>query len=167
MLDGRIADRVPEFAAGNVLVSMRALDRIAVVDLEQERVVWTTTGSFKKQHDPGILANGNLLLFDNSGRGEESAVLEYDPATMELVWEYRGNAEEPFYSEWCGTAQRLPNGNTLITESDYGRAFEVTPDGEIVWEFFNPHRAGEEGQYIASLLELVRLPPDTPIDWAE
>ena len=165
VLDGRIADRVPEFAAGNVLVSMRLLDRIAVVDLDQERVVWTKTGSFKKQHDPKILANGNLLLFDNNGRGEQSAVQEYDPATMELVWEYRGTAENPFYSEWCGTAQRLPNGNTLITESDYGRAFEVTPDGEIVWEFFNPHRAGEQGQYIANLLELVRLPPDFPVDW--
>ena len=165
VLDGRIAERVPEFAAGNVLVSMRLLDRIAVVDLEQGRVVWTRTGSFRKQHDPKILANGNLLLFDNSGRPEQSSVQEYDPASMELVWEYRGTKEQPFYSEWCGTAQRLPNGNTLITESDFGRAFEVTPGGMIVWEFFNPHRAGEHGRYIASLLELVRLPPDFPVDW--
>ena len=34
-------------------------------------------------------------------------------------------------------AQRLPNGNTLITESDAGRVFEVTEGGDIVWEFVN------------------------------
>ena len=62
-------------------------------------------------------------------------------------------------------AQRLPNGNTLITESDGGRALEVTPDRRIVWEFFNPHRAGEQGEYIATLFELLRLPPDFPVDW--
>ena len=43
-----------------------------------------------------------------------------------------------FFSELCGTCQRLPNGNTLITESTRGRAFEVTPDKEIVWEFVSP-----------------------------
>ena len=36
------------------------------------------------------------------------------------------------------SAERLPNGNTLITESDKGRAFEVTHAGEVVWEFWNP-----------------------------
>jgi len=37
-----------------------------------------------------------------------------------------------------GYAQRLPNGNTLITESSFGRFFEVTKQGEIVWEYVNP-----------------------------
>ncbi len=64
-----------------------------------------------------------------------------------------------FFSELCGTCQRLPNGNTLITESTRGRAFEVTPDKEIVWEFFNPHRAGENDELIATLFELIRIPP--------
>ena len=45
---------------------------------------------------------------------------------------------EAFFSEWRGGAQRFDNGNTLITESETGRAFEVTADGEIVWEFWNP-----------------------------
>jgi hypothetical protein len=44
-----------------------------------------------------------------------------------------------------GGAQRLPNGNTLITESDKGRAFEVTREGEIVWDFYNPD-TGSEGR---------------------
>ena len=64
-----------------------------------------------------------------------------------------------------GTAQRLANGNTLITESNAGRAFEVTRDGKIVWDFYNPQRAGEGDRYIATIFELLRLPPDFPLDW--
>ena len=53
-----------------------------------------------------------------------------------------------------------------MTESDNGRAFEVAPDQEIVWEFYNPYRAGDADEYIATLFEVVRLPPDFPLDWA-
>ena len=55
----------------------------------------------------------------------------------------------------------------MISESDHGRAFEVTPDGEIVWEFHNPYRAGEDDRFVASLPELIRLPPDFPTDWLD
>jgi hypothetical protein len=47
-----------------------------------------------------------------------------------------------------------PNDNALITESDNGRAFEVTPDGTIVWEFYNPHRAGAQDEFIAALFRV-------------
>ena len=83
----------------------------------------------------------------------------------EVVWSYEGTSREPFFTAFCGTAERLANGNTLIVESDNGRAFEVTMGGEIVWEFHNPHRAGEEGEFIATLFDLVRLPPDFPTAW--
>jgi outer membrane protein assembly factor BamB len=166
VLDGRLAQRIPEFKRGHVLISVLKLDTIAVVDLEQRRVVWAQRGEFKRQHDPKVLPNGNLLLFDNQGGGTHSRVIELDPASGASAWEYAGSPAEPFFSAQCGTAQRLANGNTLVTESDNGRAFEVTAAGEIVWEFYNPHRAGEEGQYIATLFELLRLPPDFPIDWS-
>ena len=60
----------------------------------------------------------------------------------------------------------VPNGNTLITENDNGRATEVTRDGNIVWEFVNPKRAGSDNELIASLYEMLRLPADTPVEWA-
>ncbi len=110
------------------------------------------------------MENGHLLLFNNGGPRKASSVLELDPATGEMVWEYHGSAQAPFYSETCGTAERLPNGDTLITESDSGRAFEVTPRGEIVWEFWNPERAGPEGEFIATLFEVVHLPLK-PLEW--
>ena len=166
LLDGRLADADPAFEKGNVLTAMRAIDTIAVLDLEQKKLVWLRRGAFRKQHDPKILDNGHLLLFDNRGIPGKSAILELDPISGHSIWEYRGTPESPFFSKTCGAAERLPNGNTLVSESDRGRAFEVTPTKEIVWEFRNPHRAGAEGEFIATLFELTRLPASFPIDWA-
>src|SRR5262249_8866019 len=90
VLDGSLAARIPAFAAGNLLVSSRPLSFLAVVDPRRQAIVWTMRGSFRTQHDPELLANGNLLVFDNSGLGEASRVLELDPATGATVWEYRG-----------------------------------------------------------------------------
>ena len=119
------------------------------------------------QHAPVYTQNGDLLLFDNRGRPQSSSVLELDPASLETVWRYRGSAEAPFFSATCGAVERLAHGNTLITESDAGRAFELAPDGEIVWEFYNPHRAGEQDELIATLFEMVRLPADFPVGWVD
>jgi hypothetical protein len=167
VLDGRLADRVAAFTAGRVLVSLRNLNAIAVVDLDRGAVVWADQGKFAAQHDPTVLENGNLLVFDNMHRPKTSRVEEYEPYLMKEVWSYRGNRKDPFYSEHSGTAQRLPNGNTLITETPKGRAFEVTWEGEIVWEYLSPHRAGENGEMIATLYEMLRLPEDFPASWAE
>jgi hypothetical protein len=65
-----------------------------------------------------------------------SRVLEIDPVKMELVWSYAPGAA--FYGTNISGAQRLPNGNTLITEGPGGRVFEVTPQRKIVWEYINP-----------------------------
>ena len=165
VLDGRLAGRLPAFRKGNVLTAMNALGVIAVLDLETEALAWAHQSPPHGQHDPLILDNGNLLVFDNHRESGRSIVVEMSPVDLRPVWEYRGTPEQPFYSRTCGTAQRLPNGNTLITESDGGRAFEVTADQRIVWEYYTPYRAGDDGQYIATLAEVLRLPPDFPIDW--
>ncbi|NOT31634.1 MAG: hypothetical protein HOP15_14400 [Planctomycetes bacterium] len=167
VLDGRLAARLPAFKRGNLLVSSRPLSFLAVVDPERAELVWTMQGPFKEQHDPKVLANGNLLVLDNAGLGEASRVLELDPVSGAIVWEYRGTPAAPFFTRTCGTAERLPNGNTLVTESDSGRAFEVTSGGDIVWEFWNPERAGEQGELIATLFEVVRLAPTHSLDWLE
>jgi outer membrane protein assembly factor BamB len=166
ILDGRIADRVPAFRSGNLLTSFLHLDAIAVVDLTARKISWWHRGEFRRQHDPTVLTDGNLLLFDNGEKSSRrSQVLEIDPATGEVVWAYRGGADTPLWTRTCGLSQRLRNGNTLITESDNGRAFEVDPDGTIVWEYVNPHRAGENGEFIATLFEVRRLPEDFPTPW--
>src|SRR5262249_35874044 len=67
-----------------------------------------------------------------------SRVIEINPATNEIAWKYQDKPTWNFFSPRMGYAQRLPNGNTLITESSFGRFFEVTKEGEIVWEYVNP-----------------------------
>src|SRR5688572_11864665 len=101
----------------------------------------------------GLPGAGNLLVFDNggaSGYGEPSGmaprgvgvyarpssrVLEIDPVSLAVVWSYTAGAQ--FFSSNISGMQRLPNGNTLITEGAGGRVFEVTSDRQIVWEFMN------------------------------
>jgi hypothetical protein len=66
-------------------------------------------------------------------------VIELDPLRREIVWEYAAADRTSFYTVARGANQRLSNGNTLITESDEGHAFEVTPEGTVVWDFVNPN----------------------------
>ena len=113
----------------------------------------------------GLPGEGNLLVFDNGGwagygapnpgapTGNKNAlrdysrVLEIDPTTLEILWQYtpaEAGFRMPldanrFYSPFVSSAQRLPNGNTLITEGSGGRVIEVTPEHRIVWEYISPH----------------------------
>ncbi len=163
ILDGRLEGHGPHFAEGNVLLSIRNTNTIAVLDPQSETIVWAASGSWRAQHEPTVLDNGHLLLFDNSGDPSGSRVIEFDPSTLDVTWSYQGDPPGSFYSVYCGTAQRLANGNTLITESCSGRAFEVTPSHRKVWEFVSPHRAGGDGELVAALFDLIRL-SETP-DW--
>lgn len=125
-------------------------------------------GQIIGQHHPHIIPEGlpgagNLLVFDNGGiagygapnpaaptgvgsvRRISSRVLEVNPVTFEKVWEYSigGQEQITFFSQYVSSAQRLPNGNTMITEGAIGRIFEVTPENEIVWEYVNPYPADD------------------------
>ena len=101
------------------------------------------------------------MLFDNQGRaGRKSRVIRLDPKrNNRITWQYHG-PQQDLYSKTCGASRRLPNGNILITESDNGRALEIAPNKDMVWEFYNPHRAGEEDELIATLFEVTRFAPD-------
>jgi outer membrane protein assembly factor BamB len=163
VLDGRYAARDPAFRKGNLLISVLKLDTLAVLDPERQTIVWARTGGWRRQHQPTFVDGGHLLVFDNTGAGPgRSRVLELDPLTGRTLWQYGGTPGVDLFSKTLGSCQRLPNGDTLITESENGRALEVTRDGRVVWEFYNPHRAGERGELVAVLFEMVRLPPDFP-----
>jgi len=121
-------------------------------------------GQIIGQHHPHIIPEGlpgagNLLVFDNGGaagygsanpaapngvdaaRRDFSRVLEINPLTFEKIWEYSiaGTERFRFFSHYVSSAQRLPNGNTLVTEGADGRVFELTPAREIVWEYVTPY----------------------------
>lgn len=160
----RLAEKVPAAAEGQVLLSLRELDggTIALLDLRQERLVWATRGQWLSQHDPDILPNGNILMFDNLGdygKDGRSRVIEIDPGTGRLVWSYSGDVADPLESRIRSDQEREPNGNTLIAESEGGRLVEVTPDGRIAWEYVNPVRGGKDHRLIPILGSAERIDP--------
>ena len=154
---------------GDILTSWRLLDQVAIVD--------KTTGAFKwkwgreelgHQHDPNLLENGNILIFDNgwhtlTAPSPGSRIIEVNPKTDRIEWEYKTQPPWDFFSSFISGAQRLPNGNTLICEGMTGRVFEVTYAGEKVWEYLNPfYGADERFGNVNRLFRAYRYSPDFP-----
>jgi hypothetical protein len=148
------------FHPDNIIWSARHTNIIAIIDKKSGNLVWRLGPEFDAtpelrrmeqiigQHHPhmipkGLPGEGNILVFER----DFSRVLELDPTTLEIVWQYTPieagflppGRNDGFYSSFISSAQRLPNGNTLITEGAYGRLLEVTPDHELVWEYINPY----------------------------
>lgn len=125
----------------------------------------------------GLPGAGNILVFDNGGGAgygalieglpprsgntyrNYSRVIEFNPITFEMVWEYKqpkptadydgdgvilGN-DRKLFSYFICSAQRLENGNTLITEGQTGRLIEVTQENEVVWEYYSDFGFGFNG----------------------
>lgn len=126
-----------------VLVSFRNISTVAVIDKNNDEIVWRLGYDvLAQQHDPSMLDNGNILIFDNglcrkSESWSHSRVVEVNPLG-EVVWEYKDSPASNFFSCHISGARRLVNGNTLIVEGGKGRLFQVTPECEVVWEYINP-----------------------------
>jgi hypothetical protein len=139
------ANGIHELPDDHVLLSFRNTSVVINVDRKSGKIVWRLGAPpLSGQHAPTPLANGNILIFDNGPhRLDESLnfsrVIEVQPATKKIVWKYQSPVVTGFFSPRISNAQRLPNGNTLINEGVFGRFFEVTTDGETVWEYVNPY----------------------------
>jgi len=132
------------FRPGNILVSARTLDTIFIIDRAAGEVVWQYTGDLDFQHEASMIGEGMpgeglILVFDNGfhsrDRYRRSIVQAIDPTTNEVVWDYRS---QYLFSSVGGTAHILPGGNKLICSSQGGRAFELSAEGDIVWEWTPP-----------------------------
>ncbi len=168
--DPELAQQNSLYGTGNVLVCSRSQDSLWIIDWRTKRVVWSWgRGKLSGPHDATMLSNGNVLVFDNGLRNKSSRIVEVDPRTNEIVWSYQDPNPQSFFSSHRGAAQRLPNGNTLITDSGGGRAFEVTADGEIVWTFVNPNR-DEDGSRVV-IVRMRRVQPSQTgkarFDWSD
>lgn len=141
MRHAQLVPRGALYGLDNVLVCFRHQNRVAVIHWPTREVVWAWgEGELDGPHDAQTLESGHMLIFDNGLKRGWSRVIELDPLSGRIVWEYRAAEPRDFYTPTKGSNQRLPNGNTLIANSDSGQIFEVTPAGEIVWEYFCPHR---------------------------
>lgn len=188
------------FTPGNILISSRNANFIAIISRKTGRVVWRLGPNFRPprhpyapavhkvpyrlerfsgQHDAhmipqGLPGAGDLLVFDNEGEGgyppatlpliAGSRVLQINPVTRQVVWQYTGT-KATFFSPFIGSAQRLPNGNTLIDEGIWGRFFQVTPSGHIVWEYVSPYTVGRPGHAGGATMRAVYRVQAVPYSW--
>ena len=159
------AQRLKEgfFTQGDVLVSLRDINTVFVFNRITEKIKFVSTGKFIRQHDPNFIDGNTFSVFDNiyevSGKKRYQSRIAIVSAPENTVKTYfAGTREQPFFTEIMGKHQWLPNGNMLITESCEGRAFEINPSGEIVWQYVNYVGEGVIGRLNA----VNRLPPDCP-----
>lgn len=124
---------------------MRSISAVLIIERAARNIIWSLKSDvIAQQHCATELENGNILIFDNGAyrEGESntySRVIEVDRKTKEIVWQYRDPSQwNTFFNPFMGSAQRLANGNTLICESAFGRIFEVTVKGVLVWEYIVP-----------------------------
>jgi hypothetical protein len=153
------------FKPGNLLTSFRDLNVVCIIEKDTKKIVWKLGPNYPDgkvdqiigQHDPhiipkGLRGAGNMLILDNGGeagyprkiRGYSRGI-EINPVNKEILWKYEAIAwgervtqQGHFFSNYVGNTQRLPNGNTFLVEGWPGRLFEVTKEGEIVWEWLSP-----------------------------
>ncbi|MDP6173223.1 MAG: arylsulfotransferase family protein [Rhodospirillales bacterium] len=137
------ANTVVPLEDGNILICFRLLDLVAIIDRRSGKFTWERREKdWGGPHDAQILENANMLLFANRGmhmgpRGSEA--VEFDMQKGARTWSYKGNPTHTFDSPFVSGCQRLKGGNTLICEGMWGRIFEVTPAGDLVWEYISPH----------------------------
>lgn len=159
VLTAAMAPKFPKFKAGQVLLSMRNLHAIAVLDPTTSSIVWGACGPWHYQHDAQFLDNGHLMIFDNVGSPRGSRVLEYDLQIGSFPWVYPGVDNTPFLTPVRGMAQRLPNGNTLIVNSDGKEMFEVTQGKEVVWTCATHGHITTARRYSSQQLSFLKVLP--------
>jgi hypothetical protein len=139
---------VTRMANGNTLISPRNFGCLVEVDPQGSVVRVIGADYLVHQHDPEVLPNGNILVANHDNPHE---ILEIDPTTEEIVWRFAILHRRTWPVR---DANRLPNGNTLITGTT--SIFEITPHKELVWllelknvTFRSPREAPALGFYKA------------------
>jgi hypothetical protein len=160
------AEAFPQFSAGDLLLSSRHYNQIWVLDGQDHSLKWWFAGPMIGQHDPDFQPDGRITVLDNRPGGRASAdpaevgdrggsrILSIAPETKQFDVLYASSERNSFYTPYRGKHQLLDNGNILITETDAGRVFEVTPEGEVVWSFINAY----DDTRVGWVMKATRLP---------
>jgi len=159
------------------VVSMRSLNEVMIVRKSDGKIIWRSPKDMlNTQHDPTNLPNGNIMVFDNGFARMPnpfpsfgSRVVEIDPRTDKIVWKFDGGDgvidKVRFFAPIVGGAQRLPNGNTLITDGPKGHIFEITKGKKVVWDLINPYTTPQTGAFPNNFLFKSRRYSESEIKW--
>jgi hypothetical protein len=159
------ADRFPGLEAGDLLVSMRNVNAIAVIDPGTKQAKRVYTGPFIRQHDADYLPNGNFLLYDNLGGDPacgRTRLLELRPDDMSIIWKYDGCQDGGFRSVDRGMQDVLGNGNIITVDAHEGLVREVThePEPKLVWEYVNVIGERDGKPLVGMVTYAARIPED-------
>ena len=147
-------------AAGDIVFSARNADRVAIISVETGALKWKYDKTHA-QHNPTFTPDGNVQIFDNGNAA--SRVVEVNPDTNEVAWEFYGRPSNQFFSGHISGASRLDSGNILVCEGTSGRLFEVARNHQVVWEFINPFlNNNKRGEPTVSIYRAHRYSPDHP-----
>jgi hypothetical protein len=121
-----------------LLLSPRNFDQAIVVDMERKAIVERLGADddydvMREQHSPDWLLSENGTPTIVVADSENDRVVEYAKEDGEWVRTWTVGSET---LNWPRDADRLPNGNTLITDTLNHRVMEITPTGEVVWEYY-------------------------------
>ncbi len=154
-LSAEMARDYPAFDAGDLMISLRNLDLVAVMDPESLDIRWVAYGPWRRQHDPDFVGDGQIEVYDNNPKFGRSNVITIDTNTHEAkrLW---SSETSRFYSETMGKQQRLPNGTHLVVVPDQGRALELDSNGDKVFEYQNIAAEGA----VAIIMNAQWVPPD-------
>jgi hypothetical protein len=173
---------VEALSNGNILLTSRETDSMMIVERKTGKIIWrwgnftyldrptgkleyrSSTEALGGPHNAaeipsGLPGAGNIICYDNGLYEAISRAVEVNPRTRKIVWQSSTSqwVRRPF-SWFLGSAQRLPNGNTLICEGGNGRLYQVTPQNKIVWEYVTTN--GASHQLPGGMLKAHQYPPD-------
>jgi hypothetical protein len=151
------------FKHGDVMVSLRNINTVFVFNQSDGKIKFLSIGQVVRQHDPDFVDGNTISVFDNNNTNvdtsdvskNKSKIVKISAPDQTLTTYYEGTKEQPFYTNVMGKHQWLANGNLLISEPCNGRAFEINPKKEIVWEYNNITAPG----YVGFMEEVTRLDP--------
>ena len=131
-----MADAFPAFRAGDLLVSFRSINLVAVLAPNERKVRWWSHGPWRAQHDPDFTSDGKIIVYNNNRDRGISNIITVDPTSQHSEVAY-ADGEVRYYSGTAGKHQRLPHGGILIVVPDEGRVLELSSAGDLVLEFNN------------------------------
>lgn len=174
MLKKDFPEKGPAFKKGNLLLGIRNFGAVCIVDRSTKKIAWAYQD---QQSDPGtgihsarFMNDGNVVFFRNGQRGagsSHSEIVVIDPVTQKEVWTYKARKPNVFSSDQFGHVEVMENGNLLVTDNPdmMGRAFEITPDKEIVWEWVNDRV--HEKKHLDHVYQVIRIPESDVVDFVD
>ncbi|MDC0857622.1 arylsulfotransferase family protein [Rickettsiales bacterium] len=161
------------FELGDLLISMRGIDTIAVIRPSINKVVWARSGPWRNQHYARLNKDGLIYIYDNDG----SAKIIDDNGKIKIksvvrVLSFNANNEAikqvfykpdymDYYSYWRGFYETLDNGTSLFSSAMQSRIFQIDENGEIIWETrLLPDRDADFVPYLRRMVSVRSYPKD-------